>query len=132
MFKFKEYHFKSFSLSLVTLILAFGGIGMFLIQRLQDSDEAQFEKQVLGYVLGLAIMLIVATIDYHFLCKLYIPLYLFNLALLLFCRFTDKSMGLPIYGDTHYLAKRWIEIKLGADRSEGRVSFSLRRRVFRL
>ena len=54
MFKFKEYHFKSFSLSLVTLILAFGGIGMFLIQRLQDSDEAQFEKQVLGYVLGLA------------------------------------------------------------------------------
>lgn len=115
MFKFKEYHFKSFSLSLVTLILAFGGIGMFLIQRLQDSDEAQFEKQVLGYVLGLAIMLIVAMIDYHFLCKLYIPLYLFNLALLLFCRFTDKSMGLPIYGDTHYLAKRWIEIKLGAD-----------------
>lgn len=115
MFKFKEYHYKSFSLSLVTLVLAFGGIGMFLIQRLQDSDEAQFEKQVLGYVLGLTVMLVVALIDYHFICKFYIPLYLFNLALLLFCRFTDKSMGLPIYGDAHYTAKRWIEIKLGAD-----------------
>ncbi len=115
MFKFKKYNFKSFSLSLITVILAFGGIGMFLIQRLQESDEAQFEKQVLGYVLGLAIMLMVALIDYHFICKLYIPLYFFNLALLLFCRFTDKSMGLPIYGDAHYSAKRWIEIRLGAD-----------------
>lgn len=115
MFKFKKYNFKSFSLSLITVILAFGGIGMFLIQRLQESDEAQFEKQVLGYVLGLAIMLMVALIDYHFICKLYIPLYFFNLALLLFCRFTDKSMGLPIYGDAHYTAKRWIEIRLGAD-----------------
>ena len=115
MFKFKEYNFKTFSLSLITVILAFGGIGMFLIQRLQDSDEAQFEKQVLGYALGLFVMLIVAMVDYHFICKLYIPLYFFNLALLLFCRFTDKSMGLPIYGDTHYLAKRWIEIRLGAN-----------------
>ena len=115
MFKFKKYNFKSFSLSLITVILAFGGIGIFLIQRLQESDEAQFEKQVLGYVLGLAIMLMVALIDYHFVCKLYIPLYFFNLALLLFCRFTDKSMGLPIYGDAHYSAKRWIEIRLGAD-----------------
>jgi len=114
MFKFKEYNFKAFSLSLITVILAFGGIGMFLIQRLQDSDEAQFEKQVLGYVIGLAAMLIVAMIDYHFICKFYIPLYIFNLALLLFCRFTDKSMGLPIYGDAHYTAKRWIEIRLGA------------------
>lgn len=115
MFKFKEYNFKAFSLSLITVILAFGGIGMFLIQRLQDSDEAQFEKQVLGYAIGLVAMLIVAMVDYHFICKLYIPLYIFNLALLLFCRFTDKSMGLPIYGDTHHLAKRWIEIRLGAD-----------------
>lgn len=115
MFKFKEYNFKAFSLSLITLILAFGGIGMFLIQRLQDSDEAQFEKQVLGYVLGLIAMLIVALVDYHFICKLYIPLYIFNLALLLFCRFTDKNMGLPIYGDSHYQAKRWIEIRLGED-----------------
>lgn len=115
MLKFKEYNFKTFSLSLVTLILAFGGIGMFLIQRLQESDEAQFEKQVLGYGLGLVFMLMVAMIDYHFICKLYIPLYIFNLALLLFCRFTDKSMGLPIYGDAHYNAKRWIEIKLSAN-----------------
>lgn len=115
MLKFKEYNFKTFSLSLVTLILAFGGIGMFLIQRLQESDEAQFEKQVLGYGFGLVFMLMVAMIDYHFICKLYIPLYFFNLALLLFCRFTDKSMGLPIYGDAHYSAKRWIEIKLGGN-----------------
>jgi len=115
MFKFKEYNFKAFSLSLITVILAFGGIGMFLIQRLQDSDEAQFEKQVLGYALGLVVMLIIAMVDYHFICKLFIPLYFFNLALLLFCRFTDKSMGLPIYGDAHYQAKRWIEIRLGAN-----------------
>lgn len=115
MFKFREYNYKTFSLSLVTVILAFGGIGMFLIQRLQDSDESQFEKQVLGYALGLVVMLIVTLIDYHFICKLYIPLYFFNIFLLLFCRFTDKNMGLPIYGDAHYSAKRWIEIRLSED-----------------
>ncbi len=113
MIKFREYNYKSFCLSIVALVLAFGGVGILLIQRLQDEDESQFEKQVIGYAVGIIIMLIVAMIDYHFICKFFIPLYILNLGMLLFCKFTDISMGLPIYGDKHYTAKRWIEISVG-------------------
>lgn len=114
MFKFKEYNYKSFCFAIVSIILVFGGIGCFLIQRLQESDERQFEKQILGIAGGLVIMLIVSMIDYHYICKFFIPLYILNLGLILFCRFTDKDMGLPLYGKRHYTAKRWIGIRVGS------------------
>jgi len=104
----RNYNFKSFSLSLVALVLALGSVGVFLIQRLQDADEMQFEKQVLGYAAGLVIMLLVMLVDYHFICKFAIPLFFLNIALMLFCMFTDKTSGLPFYGKKHYSAKRWI------------------------
>ncbi len=110
----RNYNFKSFSLAIVAIVLAMGSVGVFLIQRLQDEDELQFEKQVLGYAVGLVIMIIVMLIDYHFICKFAIPLYLFNIALMLFCRYTSASSGLPLYGKKHYTAKRWIEIKLSS------------------
>ncbi|MBP5183592.1 MAG: FtsW/RodA/SpoVE family cell cycle protein [Lachnospiraceae bacterium] len=112
-FKIKSYNFKSFSLSIVAIVLALGSVGIFLIQRLQDADERQFEKQVLGYAIGLFAMAFVAMIDYHFICKFAIPLYILNLGLLLFTRFTDSTSGLPIYGKRHYKAKRWITFRKG-------------------
>jgi len=111
-FNLKGYNFRSFSLSIVTIVLALGAVGIFLIQRLQDDDEIQFEKQVLGFAVGLVIMAFVALIDYHFICKFAIPLYILNIGLMLFTRFTNSSMGLPIYGKAHYKAKRWLEIKI--------------------
>lgn len=109
-FNFKAYDYKSFKYQIIIIVLILGSIGMFLINIMQDSDENMFEKQILGYAVGIIAMLMVSFIDYHFICKLWIPLYIFNLALLLFCKFTDKSMGLPIYGYKHYTAKRWIRV----------------------
>ena len=115
MFKFRNYNFKSFSLALVTIVLLLGSVGIFLIQRLQDSDEKQFEKQVIAYIIGIFIMLFVTLIDYHFIAKFAIPLYLLNLGLMLFTKYTSASnplsLGpLKIYGKKHYTAKRWIEV----------------------
>lgn len=123
MFKFRNYNFKSFSLALVTIVLALGGIGVSLIQRLQDSDEQQFEKQVIAYAIGIVIMLFMTIVDYHFIAKFAIPLYLINLGLLLFTRYTSSanplSIGpLKIYGKKHYTAKRWIEIAKGKSKLE--------------
>lgn len=117
MFKFKEYDYKSFSLSVMVIIITLSSIGIFLIERLQDEDEAQFEKQIIGLIFGLVCAIIISMIDYHFWAKNYIILYIFNLALLLFCRFTDKSSGLPIYGRAYRTAKRWITFNFGAGRS---------------
>lgn len=109
-FNLRAYDYKSFKYQIIIIVLVLGCIGMFLINIMQDSDENMFEKQLLGYMIGLVAMLIVSFVDYHFICKLWVPLYIFNLALLLFCKFTDKSMGLPLYGYKHYTAKRWIRV----------------------
>ncbi len=106
-FNFKEYKFKSFSFLSLAIVLALGTLGMFLINRLQDSDENQFMRQVYGYAGFTLLALIVALIDYHFVAKMYIVLYLINLGLLLICRYSNS---LPIYGWAHYDARRWIKI----------------------
>lgn len=101
MFKFKNYDFKHFNVSLLMIIIALGGIGMVLIQKLQDEGERQFEKQLIGLAAGLLLALFVAMFDYHFLCKLFIPMYLANFALLFVTKFTSL-------GSSHFKAKRWI------------------------
>lgn len=103
MFKLKNYDLKHYNVSLLGVIILLGSIGMILIQKLQDADERQFEKQVLGYIVFITMAIIISLIDYHFICKFYIPLYIINLILLIIVKFS------PL-GKAHYEAKRWILI----------------------
>ncbi len=103
MFKFKNYDLKHYNVSLLGLVILLGSIGMVLIQKLQDADEIQFEKQIIGYVAGVILAIGISLIDYHFICKFFIPLYLINFIVLVIVRFT------PL-GKAHYEAKRWILI----------------------
>ncbi len=103
MFKLKNYDLKHYNVSLLGVIILLGSIGMVLIQKLQDADERQFEKQVLGYIVFITMAIIISLIDYHFICKFYIPLYIINLILLIIVKFS------PL-GKAHYEAKRWILI----------------------
>lgn len=102
-FNFEEYDLKHYKVSILAIITILGTIGMILIRRLQESDERQFEKQIIGYAVGLIIAVIVSMVDYHFIAKLFIPLYLLNIALLVITKFT------PL-GKAHYMAQRWIAI----------------------
>ncbi|MDD5936925.1 MAG: FtsW/RodA/SpoVE family cell cycle protein [Clostridiales bacterium] len=103
MFKFKDYDLKHYNVSLLGLVIILGSVGMVLIQRLQDANERQFEKQVLGYILGVSLAIFISLIDYHFICKFYIPLYIINFILLVIVKFSP-------WGKAHYDAKRWILI----------------------
>ncbi len=103
MFKLKNYDLKHYNVSLLGVIIILGSIGMILIQQLQDANERQFEKQVLGYIVFITMAIIISLIDYHFICKFYIPLYIINLILLVIVKFS------PL-GKAHYDAKRWILI----------------------
>ena len=96
------------------LVYLLGGIGAYLIKILQDSDERLYQKHVMGLLLGLGVILVISLIDYHFIAKWFIVLYLVNMALLLICRFSNS---LPIYGWSHYEARRWI--KIGGDPTLG-------------
>lgn len=113
-FNVKEYKWKKFSLSILMLIYAIGFIGVYLISILQDADEQMYQKQIKGYIAGIGIILFIAIIDYHFIAKMFVPLYIVNMALLLICRYSNS---LPIYGWSHYDARRWI--KIGGDPTLG-------------
>lgn len=113
-FNIKEYKLKHFNYLLVLVVLTLGSIGMYLIELLQDADENLFERQIMGYALGLSVALFISFVDYHFVCKLFIPLYLLSLGLLLICQYSNS---LPIYGWKHHEARRWI--KIGGDPTAG-------------
>lgn len=119
MFKQKGYHISNYRFSVVGIIVVLSTIGAILIQRLQDSDERQFEKQIIGILAGLFIMVIVSLVDYHFICKLYIPLYIINIILMMICRYVTYDRFHLIYGWKHYDAQRWIKIGGGGQPGAG-------------
>lgn len=106
-FKFKEYKFKSFSFMLLLIVYIIGVIGIYLISILQDADENLYQKQIVAYVAGFFLLMVVAMVDYHFIGKCFWLLFLISLALLLICRFSNSA---PVYGWAHYSARRWIKI----------------------
>ncbi|MBR4725794.1 MAG: FtsW/RodA/SpoVE family cell cycle protein [Lachnospiraceae bacterium] len=111
----KRYDFKSFSFMLFAIVYVLGFTGIYLISILQDADERMYQKQIAAYAVGLVVILLVSIIDYHFIGKYFIVLYLISLGLLLICRFSNTY---PIYGWAHYDARRWI--KIGGDPSLGK------------
>ncbi|MCR5428628.1 MAG: FtsW/RodA/SpoVE family cell cycle protein [Lachnospiraceae bacterium] len=113
-FNFKAYRFKHAAFSVLFLVYLLGGIGAYLIKMLQDADERLYQKHVMGLLLGLGVILVISLIDYHFIAKWFVVLYLINIALLLICRYSNS---LPIYGWSHYEARRWI--KIGGDPTAG-------------
>lgn len=103
----REYDYKSFSLMLLFLVYAIGGISIYMMYVLDDGDEAFLTKQIFGYVAGLAIIIFFTFFDYHLLAKFFIVAYVIGIGLLLICRFSNSGF---IYGWAHYDARRWIKI----------------------
>ncbi len=111
MFKKKGYSISNYSFSIVFVILSLLGISCFVLYRLQGQSPDNFVlKQLLGGMLGLFAMVVVSLIDYHFICKLFVPLYLFSILLLLICKYVTYSQFRFVYGWSHWGTKRWIKI----------------------
>lgn len=99
MFNLKAYDFKRYNISLIIIIMMLASIGVFLIKQVEPND---YKRQILGLVGGLFVAGVVSLIDYHFICKFYIILYLINMVLLVLV----KLMGV-----SHHNAKRWLDLK---------------------
>lgn len=100
MFKFKNYDFKRYNISLLIVVTTMISIGVFLIKQVKPDD---YKKQILGLIGGLVIAGVVSLVDYHFICKFYIVLYLVNLVLLILVK---------LIGVEHNYAQRWLDLKL--------------------
>lgn len=102
MFKFKQYDFKRYNITLLITVILLGGLGAFLIKQVQEEGENLFLKQIVGLTGGIIVAIIISLIDYHFICKFYIVLYAINLILLIMVK---------LFGVTINYAQRWLNLK---------------------
>ena len=100
-FNFKNYDLKKYNFAMLTVIITLMSVGAYLIRLVQTEDESLFKKHLIGLAIGLVIAIFVSLIDYHFICKFYIILYIINLGLLIMVK---------LFGKTYNNATRWLVI----------------------
>lgn len=111
MIKLNEYDLKNYRFSILFVIAILNFIGSYLMQFLQNEENKHFEKQMLGLAAGLIVTVIVSLIDYHFICKFFIPLYIINLVFLAMVKYS-------IFGAKHFDAQRWLRFPNGSVESK--------------
>lgn len=102
MFKFKEYDFKQYNYLILIIVLILGSIGAYMIRLVQTDTENLFGKHIFGLVVGITGAIILSLIDFHFICKFYVVLYLINLILLIMVK---------LFGVNINYAQRWLDLK---------------------
>ncbi len=95
------YNLRDYNLALMIIAASLGVIGAYTLYVMPGVPEKLYLKQLLGVMGGMFLAMFVSLFDYRFLAKLYIPMYLANLVMLMAVRFT--SFGVTFYG-----ARRWL------------------------
>ena len=94
----KQYRLKNYHFQLVVYIIALSIIGILLIGSAKHSVQ---NKQIIGFIMGLTIMIVLSLVDYTFLLKFVWIYYAGMIVLLLLVLFA---------GDDAKGAQRWFEI----------------------
>ena len=95
---FKNYRFKDYDFKLILYLSAITIIGILLVNSAQPDNT---RKQLMGFVAGLSIMIILSFIDYHIWLKIWFVYYFVMIALLVLVLWK---------GSTALGAKRWFTI----------------------
>lgn len=71
MFQFKQYNWKKLSASLVSVVMVLCMCSAVLVRCAADQQfkNSYFKGQIITMFAGLAVMTVVALIDYHFICR---------------------------------------------------------------
>lgn len=102
MFNFKQYDWKHFDFVLLTAVLLLASVGAFCI--FKSDGSSLFRHQVLGILLGIAVIGILTILDYHFICRLSILYYFVAIGMLAAVEFT------PLGVNHGTIAYRWLNI----------------------
>lgn len=94
----KQIDIKQYNIKLIVLIILITIIGILAIGSAKESVQS---KQIIGFLLGLFLMIFISFFNYSSLLKLYWPMYIVNLTLLILVQ---------LIGDTSNDAQRWVEI----------------------
>ena len=76
----QRYSLRDYKFSLVVLVLAISVIGIFMVR---SARPEYMTRQILGVVLGVAVMVVISLIDYNWVLNFYWLLYGINLILLI-------------------------------------------------
>ncbi len=97
--KIKKYKITDYDFKLIIMLIGLSLIGLMAIG---SADPDSRDKQIIGLILGVVVMVIISIIDYSTICRFYIVFYILNL-LLLALVFTGASTS--VNGAT-----RWVNI----------------------
>ncbi len=95
---FDDYKLRHYNFKLLFLVLISCGIGTVVIY---SADSSYLKKQIIGLVACLIGMVVLSLIDYHFLAKFAVIMYIINFLMLL---------GLKFFGKTVNGATRWYAL----------------------
>lgn len=95
----KQYKLANYKFILIILIIALNTIGVLLVG---SARPALLNKQLLGMISGILLMIIISFIDYSFVLKFPWAIYLATVGLLI---------AVMLFGDTTGGAQRWIDLK---------------------
>ena len=95
---FKNYRIRDYDFKLIIMLIAITVIGILAIGSAKESVQS---KQILGFIVGLFIMIVLSFFDYTFFLRFYWVIYIFNMVLLLLVHF---------FGENVNGATRWLNI----------------------
>lgn len=95
----KQYKLANYKFILIILVIALNTIGVLLVG---SARPALLNKQLLGMISGIMLMIAISFIDYSFILKFPWAIYLVMVGLL---------VAVMIFGDTTGGAQRWIDLK---------------------
>lgn len=94
----RKYRFRDYDFKLVAMLIMISVIGILVVGSAEKSIQ---NKQIMGLVLGLFLMVIISLFDYSVLLKLYWVFYIGNMVLLIMVRYLGEDVN---------NARRWISI----------------------
>ena len=94
----KKYRVKDYDFKLIIMLIAITVVGILVIG---SADRSYQSKQILGFVMGLFLMVVISLFDYSTFLNFYWIIYIGNLVLLLLVEF---------FGEKSNNAQRWVSI----------------------
>ncbi len=105
MFSFNKKSFKRFDFILLISVILLSLLGLLLIKSatINTGNNILVRSQTIALILGLLAVIVLALMDYHFLGKLYIPIYIVSNLILV-------AVAIFGFGEDTWGARSWIEI----------------------
>ena len=94
----KKYRVRDYDFKLIIMLIAITVVGILVIG---SADLSYQSKQILGFVMGLFLMVVISLFDYSTFLNFYWIIYIGNLVLLLLVEF---------FGEKSNNAQRWVSI----------------------